>query len=340
MKVILASQNQHKLVELSAILSQLGFEIALESEYGLHVDVDETGTTFEENSLLKAEAVMKASGLPVLADDSGLMVDALDGAPGVYSARYGHKNSDAERIEYLLSNLKDVPAEQRTAKFVCVITCLWPDGRKIAARGRDRGALDMTPCFICRNFKRPMPNSARRKRTPSPTVRGHFRHFAESIGRNLNMMTSKERAEFRAQANTLDVTLIVGKGGISDTLLDEAVVLLDSHELVKGRVLETSGLTAREASDAICEALGAEGIACVGTKFVIWRKSEKVEQEKKKAASKKPAKKVSGNYNPVKAGLRARKQAAEQQRKQRKQYFHDKAVSAAIERSRQQKEEQ
>lgn len=141
MKVILASQNQHKLVELSAILSQLGFEIALESEYGLHVDVDETGTTFEENSLLKAEAVMKASGLPVLADDSGLMVDALDGAPGVYSARYGHKNSDAERIEYLLSNLKDVPAEQRTAKFVCVITCLWPDGRKIVARGECPGVI-------------------------------------------------------------------------------------------------------------------------------------------------------------------------------------------------------
>ena len=145
MKVILASQNQHKLVELSAILSQLGFEIALESEYGLHVDVDETGTTFEENSLLKAEAVMKASGLPVLADDSGLMVDALDGAPGVYSARYGHKNSDAERIEYLLSNLKDVPAEQRTAKFVCVITCLWPDGRKIAARGECPGQILLAP---------------------------------------------------------------------------------------------------------------------------------------------------------------------------------------------------
>ena len=102
MKVILASKNQHKLTELSAILSGLGFEIALESEYGLDIDVDETGTTFEENSLLKAEAVMKASGLPVLADDSGLMVDSLDGAPGVYSARYGHKNSDAERIDYLL----------------------------------------------------------------------------------------------------------------------------------------------------------------------------------------------------------------------------------------------
>ena len=115
MKVILASKNQHKLTELSAILSGLGFEIALESEYGLDIDVDETGTTFEENSLLKAEAVMKASGLPVLADDSGLMVDSLDGAPGVYSARYGHKNSDAERIDYLLANLKDVPAGSRAA---------------------------------------------------------------------------------------------------------------------------------------------------------------------------------------------------------------------------------
>ena len=145
MKVILASKNQHKLVELSAILSQLGFEIALESEYGLDIDVDETGTTFEENSFLKAEAVMKASGLPVLADDSGLMVDALGGAPGVYSARYGHKNSDAERIQYLLANMKDVPAGARAAKFVCVITCLWPDGRKIAARGEGPGEILFAP---------------------------------------------------------------------------------------------------------------------------------------------------------------------------------------------------
>ena len=130
MKVILASKNQHKLTELSAILSGLGFEIALESEYGLDIDVDETGTTFEENSLLKAEAVMKASGLPVLADDSGL---------------YGHKNSDAERIDYLLANLKDVPAGRRAAKFVCVITCLWPDGRKIVARGECPGEILFAP---------------------------------------------------------------------------------------------------------------------------------------------------------------------------------------------------
>ena len=145
MKVILASKNAHKLTELSEILSQLGFEIALESEYGLDIDVDETGTTFEENSFLKADAVMKASGLPVLADDSGLMVDCLDGAPGVYSARYGNKSSDAERIAYLLENMKDVPQQQRTAKFVCVITCLWPDGRKIAARGECPGVILSAP---------------------------------------------------------------------------------------------------------------------------------------------------------------------------------------------------
>lgn len=145
MKVILASKNQHKLTELSAILSQLDFEIALESEYGLDIDVEETGTTFEENSFLKADAVMKASGLPVLADDSGLMVDALDGAPGVYSARYGHKASDKERTAYLLENMKDVPEERRGAKFVCVITCLFPDGRKIVARGECPGVIARAP---------------------------------------------------------------------------------------------------------------------------------------------------------------------------------------------------
>ena len=145
MKVILASKNQHKLTELSAILSQLGFEIALESEYGLDIDVEETGTTFEENSFLKADAVMKASGLPVLADDSGLMVDALDGAPGVYSARYGHKASDKERTAYLLENMKDVPEERRGAKFVCVIPCLFPDGRKIVARGECPGVIARAP---------------------------------------------------------------------------------------------------------------------------------------------------------------------------------------------------
>lgn len=141
MKAVLASKNPHKLQELQAILGTLGMEVMLESELGLDIDVDETGTTFEENSRLKAEAVLRASGLPTLADDSGLMVDALDGAPGVYSARYGGKNTDAERVGYLLENLAGVPEARRTAKFVCVITCLWPDGREIVARGECPGRI-------------------------------------------------------------------------------------------------------------------------------------------------------------------------------------------------------
>ena len=155
------------------------------------------------------------------------------------------------------------------------------------------------------------------------------------------MITSKERAALRAQANPLEVTLIVGKSGISQTLLDEAVILLDSHELVKGRVLETAGLTAREASDMLCEALGAEGIACVGTKFVIWRKSEKLEQEKKtaaKPAAAKPAKKRNGNYNPVKVSNTRRKEQLRERKQKQKEYFHEAAVKAAIERRKQQQE--
>ena len=142
------------------------------------------------------------------------------------------------------------------------------------------------------------------------------------------MMTSKERAELRAQANPLDVTLIVGKGGISDTLLDEAVVLLDSHELVKGRVLEAALLSAREASDELCAVLGAEGIQTVGSKFVIYKKSEKKTQEAARAARqlKKKAE------NPVRRGAQERRRQAKEMREKRNEYFRQAAIQAAIDR--------
>jgi len=145
MRLVLASRNPHKLQELQTILSGLGLEVVLESELGLDVEVEETGSTFEENSLLKAQAVLAASGLPTIADDSGLMVDALAGAPGVYSARYGNKTSDADRTRYLLENLQNVPDGARGAKFVCVITALWPDGRRIIARGECPGVILRAP---------------------------------------------------------------------------------------------------------------------------------------------------------------------------------------------------
>ena len=141
MKLILASKNQHKLLELDAILRQLGMEVALESEYGIDLDVEETGTTFEQNSYLKAKAVFDATGCAAIADDSGLMVDALHGEPGVYSARYGGRQTDAARTAYLLENMKNVPDDQRGAQFVSVITCIFPDGRKITAKGVCRGTI-------------------------------------------------------------------------------------------------------------------------------------------------------------------------------------------------------
>ena len=139
--IVLATRNQGKVRELAEPLRAFGLRVVGLDAFPDLPEVEETGTTFEENALLKAREVSKRTGLVAIADDSGLEVDALNGAPGVYSARYGHKSSDAERIAYLLENLKDVPAERRTAKFVCVITCLWPDGREIVARGECPGRI-------------------------------------------------------------------------------------------------------------------------------------------------------------------------------------------------------
>lgn len=147
MKVVLASKNPHKLVEISKITEQFDMELVLESELGVDIDVEETGTTFEENSFLKAAAVMKATGLPALADDSGIAVDALNGEPGIYSARYGFDDTldDWGRLQLLLKNTEHVPDGQRQAKFVCVITLVTPEGQTIQARGEIHGELLREP---------------------------------------------------------------------------------------------------------------------------------------------------------------------------------------------------
>ena len=144
MKLVLASKNKKKLVEMNDILSQLGIQVCSEAEAGVDVEVEETGTTFEENSLLKAKAVMEASGLPAIADDSGLCVDALNGAPGVYSARYGGEGlDDVGRYRLLLENMRgQMP---RTARFVSVITCCFPNGDVLTARGECPGTIAFAP---------------------------------------------------------------------------------------------------------------------------------------------------------------------------------------------------
>ena len=143
MNVVLASKNKHKLVEISKITEKFGMELVLQSELGVDIDVEENGATFEENSYIKAEAVMKATGLPALADDSGIAVDALNGEPGIYSARYGFDESldDWGRLLLLLKNTEHVPDGQRQAQFVCVITMVTPEGQTIQARGEIHGEL-------------------------------------------------------------------------------------------------------------------------------------------------------------------------------------------------------
>lgn len=128
MELIIATNNAHKLEEFGRILTPLGVVVHSQKEYCPDLDVEETGTTFAENARLKAEAVYKATGLTAVADDSGLCVDALNGAPGVYSARYAGENAtDAQRIEKLLGELKDVPDQRRTARFISAICCIGPN---------------------------------------------------------------------------------------------------------------------------------------------------------------------------------------------------------------------
>ncbi len=142
------------------------------------------------------------------------------------------------------------------------------------------------------------------------------------------MLTSKQRAELRSEANTLETTLMVGKGGITENVIAEAATQLEARELVKGRVLEAALLTAREACDTLCEALHAEGVQCVGSKFVLYKKSEKKAQEAARQARALQKK----NANPVRRGAQERRRQAKEAREKRNEYFRQAAIQAAIDR--------
>ena len=148
------------------------------------------------------------------------------------------------------------------------------------------------------------------------------------------MLTSKERAELRSQATTLDTTRIVGKGGVTDNVIAEAENLLTARELVKGKVLEGALMSPREVSDEICAATGADGVAVIGTKFVIYRFSEKCQEERNQTGRAKRKPVPVSKSNPVRKSMRAKRAAAKQQREQRNAYFREKAIEKAIERSR------
>ena len=144
-RFILASNNAHKLTELKTMLSAFGAEVVSQSEAGAHFTAEETGQTFEENALIKAEAACRALGEPAIADDSGLVVNCLGGEPGVYSARYGGESchSDAERTALLLKNMSG--KADRRAKFVSCIACVFPNGDTMTARGECPGVIAESP---------------------------------------------------------------------------------------------------------------------------------------------------------------------------------------------------
>ena len=148
------------------------------------------------------------------------------------------------------------------------------------------------------------------------------------------MLTSKERAELRGQATTIDTTLMVGKSGITDALIAETENQLDTRELVKGKVLEGAMMTPREVLDELCEATGAEGIAVIGTKFVIYRFSEKLQAERNQTGRAKRKEIPSGKKNPVRKGAQARRAAAKKVREQRNEYFRQMAIEKSIEKAR------
>ena len=148
------------------------------------------------------------------------------------------------------------------------------------------------------------------------------------------MLTSKERAELRAKANALETTLMVGKGGVTDAVIAEADNQLTARELVKGKVLAGALMSPREVSDELCEATGADGEAVIGTKFVIYRFSEKCQEQRNQTGRAKRKEVSVAKSNPVRKGAKSRREAAKQQREQRNAYFRQQAIDRAIERAR------
>jgi len=143
-RFVLATHNPGKRKEMSAILGKFGIEVVMPADLGIMVDVEETGETFAENAMLKAKAICAATGLPAIADDSGLCVDALNGGPGVYSARYGGEELDDQgRYRLLLNSMRG--AATRNAHFACAVACAFPDGRTLTAEGRCDGTIAFAP---------------------------------------------------------------------------------------------------------------------------------------------------------------------------------------------------
>lgn len=279
MKLVLATQNPKKLKEMNEILSHLGVEVVSEAELGMRIEVEETGDTFTDNARLKATAVMQATGLPAVADDSGLCVDALNGGPGVYSARFGGEGLDDKgRYTLLLEMLRG--QTDRAAHFHTSIVCAFPNGDELVCEGECPGTIAF-----------------------APMGEGGFGYdpvfFVPELRKTFGQLTAEEKASvshrgkaLRAMANELEPIVHIGKDGIGENLVKQANDALEARELIKCRVLDNSMLTAREACDELSRLTRSEQVQVIGTKFVLYRETHAKPKEKRIALVKDKKKKT------------------------------------------------
>ena len=292
MILIMATHNQKKLREMQRILQPLAVTVRTADL----PEVEETGATFAENAYLKAFSACRETGLPAVADDSGIVIDALNGAPGIYSARYGGEGlTDEDRVQKVLENMQGVPEEQRTARFVCSICCVFPDGTVLRAEDSCEGIIGYRP--IGENgfgydpiFMRGERSFAQFSDEEKDAVshRGKaLRKFYEELKAHQTiqettqteeaktMLTSKQRAYLKGEANSLSTILIVGKGGVSDDVIQQAEDALRKRELIKGKVLETAPKVSRDTAEEVAERTGAEVVQVIGNKFILYRENSK-----------------------------------------------------------------
>jgi XTP/dITP diphosphohydrolase len=199
--LLLATGNPGKVTEYKMLLGDISLTLVTPLQQGITDEPEETGTTFEENALLKARYYTGVSGLPALADDSGLEVDELGGRPGVYSARYGGPGaSDADRARFLLDAIEGVPWERRTARFRCVVALVWPGGEEVTFHGTREGYIALEskgangfgydPVFF-------LPELAKTFAELAPEVKNRWSHRAEA---------ARKAAERLAERYTTDIT--------------------------------------------------------------------------------------------------------------------------------------
>ncbi|MBQ8351007.1 MAG: XTP/dITP diphosphatase [Clostridia bacterium] len=292
MKIVLASRNKKKIAEVLTLLKEQGgmladIDVLSLDDIGMTDEIEETGKTFRENALIKA-SVPASLGYIGVADDSGLAVDALGGAPGVYSARYaGEPCDDEKNNQKLLAELENTPDNERTAQYVCAIACVFPDGRQFTVEGSCKGLLlreyhgdggfGYDPLFYYPGYQRTFAEISGDMKNRVSHRGKAMKDFCKKLSEYITppvTLNSKSRAYLRSLSNNMQPIFQIGKGGISGEIYKQLSNALEARELIKITVLETCYVSAREAADMISDVIGAAVVAVTGRKIVLYRESQ------------------------------------------------------------------